>query len=299
MNIDFRVSKDYLIARIINSRDKNLENAKDIYEIQKLIAEGKDVKIPQHLIDKVREVEGSSEFQQLYKENLEYMDSIKEYYQGNREKIEGYLRTLGIDLNDLQLTSFISHPTFNAGQNMGGNIFFFGHSRGVEDKNYNIIYLIHESLHSFIPYNKYSTMRKAYEEMQVSGTWDSYWNSLSQEERDKYNQDYSNEVNIIHSIIELTTDNELYTRLSGKTTYTEGHEDLANTKKTLYPYWFLYLGLNEDEVSKRIPLEHLNMEVYNNPKIIERIRKISSISEFIELCLNDFRDLQDKNSIKL
>lgn len=41
--------------------------------------------------------------------------------------------------------------------------------------------------------------------------------------------------NIIHALIELATDNELYTILSNESKYNEGHPNLKSYKEVLYP----------------------------------------------------------------
>ena len=47
------------------------------------------------------------------------------------------------------MTAIIASPTLNCGYNIGDNQFIWGHKNGLADENYDLVYLVHESLHSY------------------------------------------------------------------------------------------------------------------------------------------------------
>lgn len=73
---------------------------------------------------------------------------------------------------------------------------------------------------------------------------------------ENYYKIFEYEFNIIHTIIELISDNELYTMLSNDSKYNLGHNNsnysLEEYKELLLPYWFEYLNLSHKEIKKRV-----------------------------------------------
>lgn len=47
------------------------------------------------------------------------------------------------------MTAIIVSPTLNCGRNIGDNQFIWGHKNGLTNENYDLVYLVHESLHSY------------------------------------------------------------------------------------------------------------------------------------------------------
>ena len=49
----------------------------------------------------------------------------------------------------LKTTAFIVPPSLNRGINIGNNQCVYGHINGLNDENYDLVYLVHEALHSY------------------------------------------------------------------------------------------------------------------------------------------------------
>lgn len=49
----------------------------------------------------------------------------------------------------LDVTAIIVSPNLNSGFNMGNNQFVWGHNKGLHEENYDLVYLVHESLLSY------------------------------------------------------------------------------------------------------------------------------------------------------
>lgn len=190
----------------------------------------------------------SSEFKKLYNETKEYSDFIMNGWKSNKSDINTYLKKVFKRKLNVKIKVFIVHPNSCIGFSSDGST-FWGHYKGIDDLNYNLVYLVHEGLHSALPYDKYN-----YTEFDCSGE-------------------------VVHSIIELCSDYELYSKLSGISTLKEGHSFLTSYKEIIYPYWLTYLGLDEKEQLARSKKDHVIFNKLNNDKIINM-----NIDEFIYYC---------------
>lgn len=99
------------------------------------------------------------------------------------------------------------------------------------------------------------------------------------------------EFDMINAVIELISDNELYTILSKESKYKEGHNNpdfsLVKYKKLIFPYWFAYLGLSSREIHERVPeFNDENIELIPKENIID-------IEKFIEFLINN-ADIRSK-----
>ena len=119
----------------------------------------------------------TDEFKRIYKETELYLKGIKEFWENNQHSINQFLkRVLRIEF-DLEIKVYISHPNTCVGYSFGNNNVAWGHYNGIDDSNYNLIYLVHEGLHCLMPFGKDETDIECY---------------------------------IKHTIIELISDYELY-----------------------------------------------------------------------------------------
>ena len=94
--------------------------------------------------------------------------------------------------------------------------------------------------------------------------------------------------NIIHALIELATDNELYTILRMNQKYNEGHPNLKSYKEVLYPAWFNYLKLNNEVIIKRIPKIGQNKYLFDELNKLKEINQSANIFELVDLCINRY-----------
>lgn len=171
---------------------------------------------------------------------------------------------------------------------------FWGHFKGLKDVNYNIIYLCHENLHALLPNEKcMPKAMKLYYDRDSSLNAQDYWKLLNESIPDYYKM-FDFEFDVIHTVIEFISDNELYTILSGESKYDMGHKsevcNLVQYKELIKPYWFLYLGLSEDEINKRNSFSSLyNIELSEESML--------SIESFIDFLINN-QDIRKKIGIK-
>lgn len=275
MNLEFIVNENYILLKMLcNVNDYTVLNnwRKDIIDKDVLNTLINDVngKVEEYysrgyfdnfikrnniekVIDKIKE---DNLFKKYYQKAINYMENIKVYWLDNKDKINEYLKNIiKLELDTKAIKVYITHPHLNAGICVDNKNIFFGHLNGLKDINYNIVYLCHEYLHLLLPNKKCNTpAMKMYYDKAPNGFNKEHWNYLLTN-IDNYYENFDYEEKIIHSIIELISDNELYTRLSGESKYSLGHNDpnysLVNYKNILLSYWFKYIKLNKDEIMLR------------------------------------------------
>lgn len=154
-----------------------------------------------------QEIEKSDEFKQLYREANDYLLLTKKRWDAEEAKIFQFITEVaGITLPTITVKVFINHPKTGGGQAYPeNNAFRWGHS---EDwPNYTVVYLAHELMHIL---------------------------TKKQQKDEK----------IMHSLIELMTDNELRIRLSGGGEYftIDGHAYIKELVRIILPIWKDYLA---------------------------------------------------------
>lgn len=205
----------------------------------------------------------TDEFKKLYKETELYFLNVRSCWEANREKINSYLRNvLKIEFN-IKPTVYISHPDTYKGYSFDNNKIAWGHYKGIEDSNYNLIYLVHEGLHCLLPFNKDDT--------EVSA-------------------------NVKHCIIELISDYELYSLLKGESTLNEGHSYLNEYKRIIYPYWLRYIGLDDYQRNQRLERDSVKLSDFNDVGNIDISNM--NIQQFIEFCSEQYLINTNKSSDK-
>ena len=205
-----------------------------------------------NVVKTVNEFIKTPEFNKLYEETITYSNYLKELFENNKDMLNQYLqRVLKMDFN-LAVNVYISHPNAYTGYAFDDDKIAWGHFKGVDNPNYNIVYLTHEFLHCLIPY-----------------------------EKDK--DEMHHEIN--HCIVELTADYELWSLLNKKSTINEGHEELKKYKKFIYPYWLKYIGLDEEDLKLRLQRDNININ--DIPIIIDDLSKLN-IKEFIDYCYEQY-----------
>lgn len=151
LNINFKVD-DNILARVIISKSKMpTEFANYLWDKYN----SSYIKIQRHLLaadidsNIIKEVQQQSFFQNFLKQANENLIRIKQNWI-QKEKIinEFLLKIIKTDFS-LNTTCNIVSPELNTGHNIGNNSFVWGHIKGLEDTNYDLVYLVHESLHSY------------------------------------------------------------------------------------------------------------------------------------------------------
>lgn len=88
-------------------------------------------------------------FNKCYDESYENLKRIEKLWNENQNKINLFIKKIFKKDFDLTCDAYIVSPNLNCGQNIGDNRFVWGHRNGKQDSNYDLVYLVHESLHSY------------------------------------------------------------------------------------------------------------------------------------------------------
>ena len=97
-----------------------------------------------------------------------------------------------------------------------------------------------------------------------------------------YKQNYKE---IVEAIIELAIDNELASRVLGKSVYLKGDNSLKYLKKQLYPYFLMYLGYSKEEILNRMLVDNIIFEL--DKYTFERKLASVDLLTFIDFCIKN------------
>lgn len=207
-------------------------------------------------------------FLKMKKETIHNLNRIQKRWQEKSNYINKFLKKLLKTEINIETNVYCVHPNSCRGYVLENstNDIIWGHVNGIENPNYDLVYLTHETLHYVFLRNK---------------KW-------SKERED-----------VVHTIIELIADNELYTELSGKSKYHIGHRYLSKIKKEIYPYWLSFLNLSEEKLTKHIIEDGIitSKEEYEKAKNIinDSSFKRMNIYEFVNFCLNNTKKFVKEN----
>lgn len=158
LNINFEVNSNILAREIISRSNMPTEFANYLWgkynssyiKIQRhVMAEDIDINI-------IQELQQKTFFQDYLKQSNENLIRIKQNWIQNREIINKFLLEIIKTEFNLDVTCNIVSPNLNAGHNIGNNSFVWGHTKGLKDANYDLVYLVHESLHSYFEHDNLS-----------------------------------------------------------------------------------------------------------------------------------------------
>lgn len=102
---------------------------------------------------------------------------------------------------------------------------------------------------------------------------------------------------IVDVVLELSVKNELYTRISGVSTYLEGDESLSFLKKQIYPYWLMYLGCEKEDFPRYMMRDRIAFEI-DRYVVDPKIKKMN-LFEFIEFCINNQKRIVRINHLEI
>ena len=208
------------------------------------------------VMNTINYLKSTNEFQKLYKETKLYIDNVERCWNENKDRINKYLKDILKVEIDIKLNVYISHPNCYNGYSFGENNVVWGHYKGIEDSNYNLVYLVHEGLHHLIPFEVNDNELVCY---------------------------------IKHSIIELASDYELYFLLNNESALTYGHFYLKKYKKIIYPYWLRYIGLNDYQIKERLEKDSINVDNYI--KINNNDEANMNIYEFVNFLVKQWETI--------
>ena len=97
----------------------------------------------------ILELQKQDFFERLCQGADKNLERIENNWVKNKSKINLFLDNIFKKEFALNETAIIVDPNLCVGMNVGDNKFIWGHKNGVVDKNYDLVYLVHESLHSY------------------------------------------------------------------------------------------------------------------------------------------------------
>ncbi len=246
INISFKTDDD-LMARVIISKNYMPTNFinylyykyRKSYLILKRDITSKD--IDDNIIYELKQQEFFKNFSAEASENLK---RIKNNWETDKQKINDFVDKIFKKNFVLNLTSFIVSPSLNTGRNIENNQFIWGHIKGMQDKNYDLIYLVHESLHSYF---KKTDLTYAVIE------------NITDIELKKYLRN-----------IEYTFD--------------DCHEYIKMLHMKIQPFWNIYMNKQKKEIKKINRLNHLSYNLKSFEKYKTQIKNmnIDEFVEFME-----------------
>ena len=85
------------------------------------------------------------------------------------------------------------------------------------------------------------------------------------------------------AILELVVLNEIPSILNKRSCYLTGTPSLSSLKRSIYPYWLMYLGVSQDEFLNRMMRDNIAFETNKYP--YDKELKKKNIEEFIDYCI--------------
>ena len=151
LKINFRVDEDVLARVMISKNAMPTEFAnylwdkyRDSYKYLKKRVSSKDIDLG--IIEELTK-------QEFFKKSLSDANGnlvrIKANWGRSLAKIQEFLKNTLKTEFDLNVTAYICPAGLNCGRNLGDNCFVWGNPIGLRDENYDLVYLVHESLHSY------------------------------------------------------------------------------------------------------------------------------------------------------
>ncbi len=151
MNISFKTNQDILAREMIKKSKMPTEFANYLWNKYNLSYKKLQKNVCDENIDKniLKELKKQSFFKDCYQLSKQNLLRIKQNWQNNKKEIDNFLKHIcNKDIN-LNLTCFVVYATLCSGHSNRNNTFVWGHKKGNIDKNYDMVYIVHESLHSY------------------------------------------------------------------------------------------------------------------------------------------------------
>lgn len=268
MEFEFEVNEDLVAANIIqkNFMDVDLANYLwEKYKDQYLLIQNKiyeyvfENPAKKSILEELKKHKIFTENLFKCKQNLERIQiNLKE----SKPKIDNFLKSLmKLELNMKPQKVYIVP---NCGMNVSKDTILWGSFEGYEDKNYDLVYLYHEALHSF-------------------------FNNL----KEKANLRDNDETD--HVIIQYLTDIELAKYL-GKKRYPT-HKNIKDLEARCYPYMQMYFNKSDAKILKEMNEDNIYFEMEKYKKY-RGIFKSFDIIKIYKWLLQNKKEILDVNLIQ-
>ena len=109
----------------------------------------KDIKSNEIDNNIILELQQQDFFRNYYEKAKKNLERIQNIWKKNSDRINSFLKKIFKKEFTLDSTAIIVPPSLNTGTSIGNNQIVWGHVNGVNDENYDLVYLVHESLHSY------------------------------------------------------------------------------------------------------------------------------------------------------
>ena len=109
----------------------------------------KDIKSNEIDNNIILELQQQDFFRNYYEKAKKNLERIQNNWEKNSDRINLFLNKIFKKEFTLDSTAIIVPPSLNTGTSIGNNQIVWGHVNGVNDENYDLVYLVHESLHSY------------------------------------------------------------------------------------------------------------------------------------------------------
>lgn len=97
----------------------------------------------------ILELQNQTFFKDFCDEAEKNLERIKTCWEKHKDEINLFLEQMFKKAFTLETTAIIVAPALCCGMNIGNNQFIWGHKDGLTDENYDLVYIVHESLHSY------------------------------------------------------------------------------------------------------------------------------------------------------
>ena len=102
---------------------------------------------------------------------------------------------------------------------------------------------------------------------------------------------------IIDVLLELAIEDELYTRLSGESTFLKGDISLTYLKRQIYPYFLMYLGSSVEDYTSYMMRDGITFDIEKYP--IEKELARLNLIEFIDFCIKNQYKILHINQLEI
>ncbi len=118
--------------------------------------------------------------------------------------------------------------------------------------------------------------------------------NILKKETSEYNKDYQD---VVDAVLELCILNELATRLTGRSHYLNGDNSLNYLKKQIYPYFLMYLGIKEEDMTNYMKRDGIlfDRKVYPYQEEISKM----DLYSFIDFCVKNQKYIVKIEEIEL
>lgn len=108
---------------------------------------------------------------------------------------------------------------------------------------------------------------------------------------------HSDNKEIVQAILDLSINNELYTRISNTTQYEKGNKKLKLLRRQLYPYFLMYLGADKEELVTYMMRDKIAFDI-DKYQIERGLRKIDLFG-FIDFCCKNQKYIIRLNDLNI